>query len=471
MDQSISRRTLSNHPLVHQVRRTIEQYHLIKDADERPLIIALSGGADSTALLRVLFLLGYPIVAAHCNFHLRGEESDRDEAFVQDLCRSLDVPLHSTHFDTMGYVQATPQTSIEMAARRLRYRYFDQLYEELSAQAIVLGHHLEDNVEQLLINLTRGSGIRGLRGILPDREEGKYIRPMIDCDPALIYDFLESAHQPYVTDSTNRDTSIRRNYLRHEIRPLFDRLNPSFGQAVGTSIHYLRELEQIYDAYLRDTLPEGESLSITWLRQQIAPLSILHEAFGTIGLDRETLAQMLRDLDQPTPATYHGSNGIVERYRGDLIPTHQGLLDRMKLASQTRIALPPPKEWREHQVVEHPLGRLWLSLIDRSAASTVKADPSILWLDYDKLLAHHTELSISSTIDDRLITPWGLGGRKKRLSKILRDKHILPSKRQSIPVLEDNHRELLWVAGVVRSMHYPIDASTRRIARIQWLEA
>ncbi len=133
-----------------------------------------------------------------------------------------------------------------MAARELRYDFFDELYVRYDAQCIALGHHLEDNVEQLLINLSQGAGVRGLRGMLPVREEGKYIRPLIDTLPRLIYDFLRIAEQPFVTDSTNADTTIRRNFV--DIRCVhFDQLNPSFDQAVASTIHILRDLEQLQD--------------------------------------------------------------------------------------------------------------------------------------------------------------------------------------------------------------------------------
>ena len=177
------RRTLLNHALVHQMRRTIEQYELLDRDSGRVVIIALSGGADSTALLWGLLLLGYRCVAAHCNFHLRGPESDRDEAFVTELCEQLGVPLERASFDTYGYAATHKGVSVEMAARELRYDFFDELYERYDAQSIALGHHLEDNVEQLLINLSQGAGVRGLRGMLPIREEGKYIRPLIDTPP------------------------------------------------------------------------------------------------------------------------------------------------------------------------------------------------------------------------------------------------------------------------------------------------
>ena len=150
-----------------------EQGLLLKDG---LYIVALSGGADSVALPRCLLALGYRIEAAHCNFHLRGEESDRDEQFVIQLCQQLEVPLHLAHFDTRSYAQLH-KVSIEMGARELRYHYFEQLRQDIGATDICVAHHQDDSVETLLINLIRGTGIHGLTGIRP--RQGHIVRPLL----------------------------------------------------------------------------------------------------------------------------------------------------------------------------------------------------------------------------------------------------------------------------------------------------
>ena len=145
-----------------KVIQYINEKHLFHRSDK--ILVALSGGADSVALLRVLLLEGYNCVAAHCNFHLRGEESDRDEEFVQNLCRGLDVPLQVIHFDTNGYA-SRKRISIEMAARELRYEWFEQVRLQIGASVIAVAHHRDDSVETFLLNLVRGTGINGLKGI------------------------------------------------------------------------------------------------------------------------------------------------------------------------------------------------------------------------------------------------------------------------------------------------------------------
>ena len=174
-------------------------------------LVALSGGADSVALLLILKDLGYRIEAAHCNFHLRGEESNRDEEFVKELCKEKAIPLHLIHFDTKEYA-ALHQVSIEMAARELRYGYFRQLRQDIGAEKVCVAHHRDDTVETLLMNLMRGSGVHGLTGIRANY--GEIVRPLLAVSRQEIVDYLHSIGQPYVTDSTNLVDDVLRNKIR-----------------------------------------------------------------------------------------------------------------------------------------------------------------------------------------------------------------------------------------------------------------
>jgi tRNA(Ile)-lysidine synthase len=159
---------------IRKVSQFIEEKHLLGFGDK--VLVALSGGADSVALLRLLLRLGYACEAAHCNFHLRGEESVRDERFVRALAESLGVPLHVIHFDTNAYA-ASHNVSVEMAARELRYDWFAKLRQECGAKVVAVAHHRDDSVETFLLNLVRGTGINGLQGIRP--VNGEVVRPLL----------------------------------------------------------------------------------------------------------------------------------------------------------------------------------------------------------------------------------------------------------------------------------------------------
>ena len=198
-----------------KVERFIQRQGLL--TGKRPVLVGLSGGADSVALLGVLVRLGYSCRALHCNFHLRGAESDRDEAFAHQFADSLGVPFSKVDFDTVGYA-ATHHESIEMAARSLRYRWFEEQRQALDAEAIAVAHHRDDSVETLLMNLLRGSGLRGLGGIRP--RNGRVIRPLLVVSRAEIEAWLQAQGWDYVTDRSNLSDAYPGNFIRLRVLPL-----------------------------------------------------------------------------------------------------------------------------------------------------------------------------------------------------------------------------------------------------------
>lgn len=207
------------------------------------LLLALSGGADSVALLLMLLEQGVHPVAAHCNFHLRGEESQRDEDFVRQLCHERGVELHVQHFDTQRECQLTGE-SIEMAARRLRYAWFEELRQQQGLDYICTAHHKDDQAETLLLNLVRGAGLAGLRGMQPI--QGRICRPLLDLytrDELQAY--LNQHSQTWVEDSSNSDTHYQRNLVRHELLPILARLNPQAINHITETTHHLRKAEQL----------------------------------------------------------------------------------------------------------------------------------------------------------------------------------------------------------------------------------
>ena len=194
---------------------------LVKD---KPVLVALSGGADSVSLLDVLLRAGYHCIAAHCNFHLRGAESDRDEAFVRELCDQLGVKLVVKDFDTTAYAQAH-NVSIEVAARELRYAWFEETAQANGCQAVAVAHHQNDQAETLLLNLKRGAGLRGLAGMRPKSANPMapdgvpVVRPLLCTTRDYIEHYLrDKRHLEWVTDSTNSDTAITRNAIREQLK-------------------------------------------------------------------------------------------------------------------------------------------------------------------------------------------------------------------------------------------------------------
>ena len=218
-------------------------------SDSRPVLVTLSGGADSVALLRVLMALGYECIAVHCNFHLRGEESDRDERFAVSLCQSLDVRLLVKHIDVETR-QRERGISVEMACRELRYEWFAAMASELDCQAIAVAHHADDNVETFFLNALRGTGIAGLAGMKP--RNGNIVRPLLGVTRSEIESYLNELGQQYVVDSTNLENNFKRNRVRNVIVPAVEREFPGARKTLQSTVEHTRECADLYRDLLGD---------------------------------------------------------------------------------------------------------------------------------------------------------------------------------------------------------------------------
>lgn len=287
---------------ISRFEQNVKQFiarHQLLDKD-KPCLIALSGGADSVSLLLALLHLGYKTEACHCNFHLRGSESVRDEQFCVSLCERLGVPLHRIHFDTKQYA-SLHKVSIEMAARELRYRYFEQLIQDLEAQGVCVAHHRDDSVETLLINLIRGTGINGLTGIAP--RNGHVLRPLLDVSREDILEYLSLQQQDYVTDSTNLVPDVVRNKIRLQVLPLLRTINPSVSDNIATTATHLAEANKMLIATLSDSrLTQTDSKGITAISKEellskASPEFVLHALLSPYHFQGTSILEILNSID------------------------------------------------------------------------------------------------------------------------------------------------------------------------------
>ena len=266
----------------------IKRHELLK-YDELNLV-ALSGGADSVCLLLCLKELGYHIEAVHCNFHLRGEESNRDEQFVIGLCKKNNIPIHLTHFDTNTYA-SLHQVSIEMAARQLRYHYFEQLRSDIGAKNVCVAHHLDDSVETVLLNLVRGTGIEGLTGI--KWRNGHIVRPLLCVRRNDIEQWLKERGQDYVIDSTNLVANVQRNQLRLDIIPRLEQMNPGVVNNIVRTAGWISEANCVYQDTMQQTLSKivkDGTIGINELLSQPSSECVLFEWLTPFGFTPATIS-------------------------------------------------------------------------------------------------------------------------------------------------------------------------------------
>lgn len=252
--------------LVQRVGRTIEKYHMAHKGER--LLVGLSGGADSAALLLCLHELGYDICACHVNHCIRGEEADRDQHFCEELCRSLGIEITVKRVDVPAYCRVNP-VSEEEGARMLRYKAL----QGIAADKICTAHNLDDCLETTLFNLARGSGLKGIASIPPVRDN--IIRPLIECSRADIEDYLAEKGQNFVTDSTNLLDEYSRNKLRHKVVPVLRELNPSLMDTFAKTLGFLREdsafLEKLADEAF-EKVNRGDGYSCKLIRELDYPV-------------------------------------------------------------------------------------------------------------------------------------------------------------------------------------------------------
>ncbi len=284
--------------MLHRIRAYIEKYRLLQPG--RPVLVALSGGPDSVALAHILVRLGYPVTALHCNFHLRGDESGRDEAFARTFAsQTLGIPFYKIDFDTAAYA-ARHHLSIEMAARSLRYAWFEEMRHTLDAHAIAVAHHRDDSVETLVMNLLRGSGLRGLTGIRP--RNGYVVRPLLDISRAEIMDWIEREGLRYVTDSTNLTDAYTRNFIRHQVIPLLEEINPAARVTLARSAAHLAAAEPLYESVIdearRTVMTSPREVSVSKLYDFPSPETVLYELLRPFGFTRTVAAEVFRSLDK-----------------------------------------------------------------------------------------------------------------------------------------------------------------------------
>lgn len=300
-----------------KVERFIEDEKLLKKNSR--VILGVSGGADSIALLNVLHTAGYEVVVAHCNFHLREEESIRDQMFVKNLCEERGLKYTSIDFDTIRYA-AQHSLSIEMAARELRYNWFEELRQEHDAEAIAVGHHKDDSIETVLMNLIRGTGIKGLTGIEP--KAGYIIRPFLCVTKCEIEEYMKTANLGFVDDSTNSESIYTRNIIRLDVIPYLERINPSAKQTIYKSMQNLRQVEAIYFDYINKAKAEliaDNKVDIKKLKEKIEPKAVLYEIVSDYGFNSSDADDIFESLDSISGKEFYSSDYRIVKDRDYLL--------------------------------------------------------------------------------------------------------------------------------------------------------
>ena len=414
-----------------KVERYINKYKLLNPNEL--YIVALSGGADSVALLLLLKNAGFNVHAAHCNFRLRGAESDRDEVFCVELCHRLGVELHRVHFDTREYAELH-KVSIEMSARELRYKWFEQLREDIGAAGICVAHHRDDSVETVILNMVRGTGVHGLVGIRP--RNGYVLRPLLCVSRDEIEGFLTSCGQKYITDSTNLEDEATRNKVRHHIIPELQQLNGKALENIQRMTERMAAVEELLDAYKAQTIVRKED-GIAIRKLDVLNDYLLYELLADYGLNSAQASQICDSMRADSVGSVFSSADY------DLLVDRECLLVEPHLEPMKPFVIPETGTYildEKHKIrVE-------------SGAFEVSKDPLVATLDASKV---HFPLTVRRAEEGDWMVPFGMSGRKL-LSDMMTDlKKSIFDKRKQIVVI-DNQGVIIWVVGLRVSQNVAI---------------
>ena len=436
--------------MIEKVRSYIKENRLLRPDDR--VIVGLSGGMDSMTLIDVLLSLGYNCMAVHCNFHLRGEESERDAAFVEQWCESAKVGLVSVDFDTYRYA-AEHKISIEMAARELRYKWFEDIRKEHHADAIAVAHHRDDLAETVLLNLIRGTGIRGLSGISP--KNNSIVRPLLGIAHDEIEAYVDERKLPFIFDSSNSDDAFVRNFLRLNVIPLLEKINPSVKNAIYRTAQHVGEARKIYDFYVENqkkAIFAGNRINIDKLKTTLSPATMLFEILSPFGFNASVIEDICQCLDSIPGKVFYSNDYRLIKDRKDLI------LDKIsdENFSQREYAID-----KVSQEITDPI-RLKISFL--SGNITINKDARFLYADADKL---SFPLTLRKWQPGDWFIPFGMKGRKK-LSDFFTDrKFSLPDKENAWVLTSDE--DIVWVVGERSDDRFKITESTENVLVMEFI--
>ncbi|MEA3477711.1 MAG: tRNA lysidine(34) synthetase TilS [Bacteroidota bacterium] len=421
------------------------------------ILLAVSGGIDSMVMLDLFQAAGFKFGIAHCNFKLRGEESEQDALFLKNIAEQYKAEYHTQSFDTSNYA-ATHGISVQMAARDLRYQWFEEILDKFDYNYYATAHHQDDLIETFMINLSRGTGIAGLTGIQTKLKNR--IRPLLFSSRADIIQYQSSAKIEYREDSSNKEQKYVRNKIRHQLIPLFEEINPAFSTKILQTIQHLQGVEAIYLDAVNDvkkkcitTDHDSAKISIAQLNTLPGPEAFLFEFLLPYNFNSTVVKDVLRSMDGIPGKVFYS-------------PSHRLLLDRQYLIIEP---INTAGEGSQQYFIEDGMKMLAQPLkllFETIAYDEVNIDPSdhLALLDFDLL---EFPLQIRKWEEGDYFYPLGLGGRKK-ISDFLIDHRISVFDKEKVWLLCSGGK-IAWVIGLRIDERYKLTPASETIYKVEWI--
>ncbi|PUV22304.1 tRNA lysidine(34) synthetase TilS [Sphingobacterium athyrii] len=433
--------------VLERLKGYIEKEHLMMPHDK--ILLTVSGGKDSMLMAHLFAKAGFNIAIAHCNFQLRGEDSELDEALVRKFAADNGIPIFVNQFDTKTYAKEN-QISIQMAARELRYRWFEQLREQLQFDRIAVAQHLNDHIETVLLNLSRGTGLQGLQGILPVR--GRIIRPLLFLKASEIEYYVQEYSIAYRDDQSNFSTKYARNKIRIDIIPHFKKLQPDFEQIFEQNITHFKESYQLLQQFvepIRNKLfrstGDGWVVRKEDLEEHLNNLPLLYELFSGFNFSKAVLSDLQQAWGRESGRIFQSDCYHMLLDRNELFIKEKEFIssDEAIITSETSTV-----EWKQY-----------CFHAGISTELTINTSREIAKFDYDLLVF---PLTIRSWKIGDSFYPLGMDGRKK-LSDFFINKKISLFEKENIPILVNGNGDILWLAKYRMDNRYKITSNTKKV--------
>ncbi len=420
------------------------------------ILLAVSGGVDSMVLMSLCINSGYNVGVAHCNFQLRGEESDEDETLVLETARKYGVVCHDRRFDTAGEMERTGE-SMEMAARRLRYTWFAELCEQHGYTVIAIAHHIDDSIETFFINMLRGTGLRGLTGI--SNQAGRIVRPMMFATRKEIHDYAMRRHIPFREDSSNRSTKYLRNKIRLGVIPRMREINPRFQFIMNRNIHRLTAAQQFVDCAIDRiydmAVTESDGISVLHVdriaidaARDFVIYEILNSRYGFKG---DTVDGLCKALDAGNSGKrFYSRSHVAYVDRGDIAVTRIDEEDPCEIT----VAEGQQRAYCGNSV-------LYFELCSADDMPTFAVPENVALLDAARLTY---PLTLRRWHDGDSFVPFGMNGRKKVSDYLIDRKVSMAEKRRQFVLTSGD--DIAWLVGRRIDEEFRITPDTDKVLRI-----
>lgn len=430
----------------------INSYNLCKQ--NQKILLAISGGMDSICMLHLFHSLNYNISIAHCNFQLRGEESNGDELFVKKLAEKLSIRFYSKTFETEKYASENG-ISIQMAARDLRYDWFKELKKQNNFDVIAIAHNKDDVIETFFNNLSRGTGIKGLTGIAVKSDD--VIRPLLFASRDSIQKFMHKNNFEHREDSTNSSTKYSRNLIRHKIIPLFEELNPSFRNTMIENIDRLFQAESILNNTISNKLDDicfnlDNSIHVNIRKlSKLEPINTyLHELISPYGFSNTQVLNICESLQSETGKKFISSTHIIVKNRDELI------IEKIKNLTDKEYEILSPNDNKQLPV------KLEMKVYPKPKNINIKTDNNTALFDADKVAF---PLKIRKWKTGDKFQPLGMTNYKKISDFFIDNKYSILEK-DNIYILETNGN-IMWIIGKRIDNRFKVTANTNNIFEIK----